>query len=63
MPYAVWYLFVNNGMGKITFALLTAIAIGERFAAGGAFIMAIGGILEERALARANPATPIEIYT
>ncbi|MCL2299125.1 MAG: cadmium-translocating P-type ATPase [Firmicutes bacterium] len=58
---AVRRVFVNKGMSKISSALLisiamiASIAIGELFAAGEvAFIMAIGGILEEKTVARAQ---------
>ena len=58
---AVRRLFVNKGMSKISSALLISIAmiasiiIGEHFAAGeGAFIMAIGAILEEKTAERAK---------
>ena len=58
---AVWRIFHNEGMNKISSALLisiamiASIAIGEMFAAGEvAFIMAIGAILEERTVERAK---------
>ena len=59
--WAVWSIVNGKGMGKITSALLisiamaASIAIGELFAAGEvAFIMAIGGILEEKTAQRAQ---------
>ncbi len=58
---AIWRIFFNEGMNKISSALLislamiASIAIGEMFAAGEvAFIMAIGAILEERTVERAK---------
>ena len=58
---AIRRIFVNKGMSKISSALLisiamiASIAIGELFAAGEvAFIMALGGILEEKIVARAQ---------
>ena len=59
--WAIWQVINGKGMGKISAALLISIAmiasisIGELFAAGEvAFIMAIGGILEEKTVARAK---------
>lgn len=58
---AVWRIVHNPGMKKISSALLisiamvAAIAIGDIFAAGEvAFIMAIGGILEDKTAERAK---------
>ena len=58
---AIWRIFVNKGMTKISSALLITIAmiasivIHELFAAGEvAFIMAIGGILEDKTVERAK---------
>jgi len=58
---AIWRIFYNKGMSKISSALLisiamiAAIAIGELFAAGEvAFIMAIGAILEEKTAERSK---------
>lgn len=58
---AIWRIFNNKGISKISSALLisvamiAAIAIGDIFAAGEvAFIMAIGGILEEKTAERAK---------
>ncbi len=58
---AIWRIFHNKGMNKISSALLisiamiAAIAIGDIFAAGEvAFIMAIGAILEERTAERSR---------
>ena len=58
---AVWRIFHNPGISKISSALLitiamfAAIAIGDLFAAGEvAFIMAIGAILEEMTTNRAK---------
>ncbi len=58
---AVWRIFYNPGISKISSALLitmamfAAIAIGDLFAAGEvAFIMAIGGILEDMTANRAK---------
>ncbi len=58
---AVWRVFKNKGMSKISSALLisiamiAAIAIGDIFAAGEvAFIMAIGGILEDKTAERSK---------
>lgn len=58
---AIWRIFYNSGISKISSALLisiamfAAIAIGDLFAAGEvAFIMAIGGILEEMTTERAK---------
>lgn len=61
MYYAIWRMIHNQGVSKITSALLismamvAAAAIGDVFAAGEvAFIMAIGGILEEKTVSRAR---------
>ena len=58
---AIWCLIYRKGIMKITSALLISIAmiaaifIGELFAAGQvAFIMAIGGILEDKTIKRAR---------
>ena len=58
---AIWIIIYENGVLKISSSLLvsiamvSSIAIGELFAAGQvAFIMAIGGILEEKTIARAK---------
>ncbi len=58
---AICHIFYNEGMNKISSALLITIAmtasivIGEMFAAGEvAFIMAIGAILEDRTVERAK---------
>ncbi len=58
---AVTRILTNKGMSKISSALLisiamvASIAIGELFAAGEvAFIMALGGILEDKTVARAK---------
>ncbi|MDR2547111.1 MAG: cation-translocating P-type ATPase [Lachnospiraceae bacterium] len=58
---AIWRLLFRKGIHRISSSLLISIAmiaaifIGELFAAGQvAFIMAIGGILEERTIARAK---------
>lgn len=58
---AISRMFLNKGISKIssalliTIAMIAAIIIGDLFAAGEvAFIMAIGGILEERTAERAK---------
>lgn len=58
---SIWRLIHNPGIKKISSALLisiamiAAIAIGDLFAAGEvAFIMAIGGIIEEKTIERAK---------
>src|SRR5690554_295620 len=58
---AIWRVIYNKGMSKISSALLisiamiAAIAIGDVFAAGEvAFIMAIGGILEDKTAERSK---------
>ncbi len=58
---AIWRIFNNKGMRKISSALLisiamiAAIAIGDVFAAGEvAFIMAIGAILEDKTAERSK---------
>lgn len=58
---AIWRIIYNKGMSKISSALLisiamiAAVAIGDVFAAGEvAFIMAIGGILEEETAERSK---------
>lgn len=58
---AIWRIIYNQGMSKISSALLisiamiAAISIGEVFAAGEvAFIMAIGAILEEKTAERSK---------
>lgn len=58
---AIWRVFHNPGMKKISSALLisiamfAAIAIGDIFAAGEvAFIMAIGALLEDKTAERAK---------
>ena len=58
---AVWRIFCNPGISKIssalliTIAMIAAIAIGDLFAAGEvAFIMAIGAILEDMTTNRAR---------
>jgi heavy metal translocating P-type ATPase len=58
---AIWRIIYNKGMSKISSALLisiamiAAVAIGDVFAAGEvAFIMAIGGILEEKTAERSK---------
>ena len=58
---AVWRIIYNDGLSKISSALLISIAvtaavfIGEIFAAGEvAFIMAIGAILEDKTVERAK---------
>lgn len=58
---SIWRIIHNNGISKISSALLisiamiAAIAIGDLFAAGEvAFIMAIGAILEEKTTKRAK---------
>lgn len=58
---AIWRIIYNQGMSKISSALLisiamiASIAIGEVFAAGEvAFIMAIGAILEEKTAERSK---------
>ncbi|MDR2542002.1 MAG: cation-translocating P-type ATPase [Treponema sp.] len=58
---AIWSVLFNKGILKITSSLLISIAmiaaiyIGEFFAAGQvAFIMAIGGVLEEKTIKRAK---------
>lgn len=58
---AVWNMIYNEGISKITsellvsMAMISCTAIGDVFAAGEvAFIMAIGGILEEKTVERAK---------
>ena len=55
---AIFYLFIERLITTallISIAMVAATAIGELFAAGEvAFIMAIGGILEEKTVARAR---------
>lgn len=58
---AIWRIIYNEGMSKISSALLisiamiAAIAIGDTFAAGEiAFIMAIGAILEDKTVERSK---------
>lgn len=58
---ALWRIIYNEGISKISSALLismamiAAIAIGDVFAAGEiAFIMAIGGILEDKTIERSK---------
>ena len=58
---ALWRLVYNKGIARISsamlisFAMIAAIAIGDLFAAGEvAFIMAIGAILEDRTVERAQ---------
>lgn len=58
---AVWHMIYSEGISKITsellvsLAMIACIAIGDVFAAGEiAFIMAIGGILEEKTVERSK---------
>jgi len=61
LSLAIWRVIYNEGMSKISSALLisiamiAAIAIGDVFAAGEvAFIMALGGILEDKTAERSK---------
>ncbi len=58
---SIWRLIYNQGIKKIssalliTMAMIAALAIGDLFAAGEvAFIMMLGGLLEEKTVARAQ---------
>jgi heavy metal translocating P-type ATPase len=61
LSLAIWRVIYNEGMSKISSALLisiamiAAVAIGDVFAAGEvAFIMALGGILEDKTAERSK---------